>query len=309
MAGGFGMVGSALIRALHTSGFTHVESRTKKDLNLADPAQVREFFARQRPEYVFMAAAVVGGIEANNNRPVDFLLNNMQIQNTVISAAAEAGVRKLLFLGSSCIYPKFAPQPMPENCLLTSALEPTNEWYALAKITGLKLCQAYRRQHGCNFISAMPTNLYGPNDNYNPSESHVIPALIHRFHTEKEGTEPVVVWGDPNTRREFLYVDDLARALIMLMEFYDDDLWVNVGYGEDISMIELAVLVAETVGLDTERLIFDTSRPSGTPRKLLGCARIFGMGWRPQVKLADGLKLAYADYLSRLKRAQRTASP
>lgn len=303
------MVGSSIIRELHSVKFTHVETRSKKDLDLSSREQVRQWMEFYRPDYLFLAAAVVGGIEANNSRPVDFLLRNMQIQNNVISAAAEFAVKKLLFLGSSCIYPKFAPQPMPESCLLTSALEPTNEWYALAKITGLKLCQAYRRQHGCNFISAMPTNLYGPGDNYDPKESHVIPALIHRFHSEKDSGKPIKVWGSPDTRREFLYVDDLARALVTLMNFYDEELWINVGYGEDVSMGELAMLIAKTVGVDPNRLEFDSSKPSGTPVKLLDSRRMFSMGWKPLVNLSTGLKFAYCDYLSRLKAVSPTACP
>jgi GDP-L-fucose synthase len=303
VAGGFGMVGSSIIRELHSAGFTHVETRHRGELNLSNVDQVREFFYRYRPSYVFMAAAVVGGIEANDSRPVDFLLTNMQIQNAVIQAAVEFGVTKLLFLGSSCIYPKLAPQPMSESCLLTGPLEPTNEWYALAKITGLKLCQAYRRQYNKNFISAIPTNLYGPGDNYNPKESHVIPALIHRFHTEKSNDKPIMVWGAQDTRREFLYVDDLSRALVTLMQFYDEDSWINVGYGEDIDMLELSYMVANTVGIDPNRLFFDTHRPAGTPKKLLNSSRIKAMGWKPLMDLKTGLKFAYCDYLSRLKTA------
>jgi GDP-L-fucose synthase len=304
VAGGFGMVGSAIIRALHADGFTHVEARTKQELNLANSDAVRSFFYNQQPEYVFLAAAVVGGIEANSARPVDFLLHNMRIQNTIIAAAAEFATRKLLFLGSSCIYPKYAPQPMPESCLLTSPLEPTNEWYALAKITGLKLCQAYRKQHSKNFISAIPTNLYGSGDNYDPAQSHVIPALIRRLHLERDNDEHITVWGNPETRREFLYVDDLARALLMLMKFYDGDSWVNVGYGEDISIGEVATMIAEVVGVDPDRLVFDSSMPAGTPRKLLDSTRIFEMGWKPKTGLRTGLIRAYADFLSRWKQAQ-----
>jgi GDP-L-fucose synthase len=257
---------------------------------------VDDFFATYRPEYVFLAAAKVGGIHANSTYPADFIRDNLQIQTNVIDAAYRNGTQKLLFLGSSCIYPKFAPQPMPEDCLLTSALEPTNECYALAKIAGIKMCQAYRKQYGFDAISAMPTNLYGPGDNYHPENSHVIPALIRRFHEAKvQGLPQVTIWGTGAPRREFLYSDDLGDALVFLMKNYSDIEHVNVGYGEDVTIKELAGLVAKVVGYAGE-ILTDPSMPDGTPRKLLDCTKLFSMGWRPHVQLAEGLDFAYRDF-------------
>jgi GDP-L-fucose synthase len=256
-------------------------------------------FDRERPEHVFLAAARVGGILANDSYPADFIRDNLQIATNIIDSAWRSGTRKLLFLGSSCIYPRLAPQPMDEECLLSGQLEPTNQWYAIAKIAGLKMCQAYRRQYGFNAISALPTNLYGPGDNFDPENSHVLPALIRRFHEAKvAGHGEVVVWGTGKPRREFLHVDDLADACLFLMQNYDGEAPVNIGWGEDLSIAELATMVAETIGY-RGRIVFDPSRPDGTPRKLLNVRRLSELGWRPQITLPDGLARTYGWFLSR----------
>nr|WP_202795146.1 GDP-L-fucose synthase [Oleidesulfovibrio alaskensis] len=296
VAGHGGLVGAAIVRRLQAEGCQNLLLRRSRELDLRNQQAVDDFFATYRPEYVFLAAAKVGGIHANSTYPADFIRDNLQIQTNVIDAAYRNGTQKLLFLGSSCIYPKFAPQPMPEDCLLTSALEPTNECYALAKIAGIKMCQAYRKQYGFDAISAMPTNLYGPGDNYHPENSHVIPALIRRFHEAKvQGLPQVTIWGTGAPRREFLYSDDLGDALVFLMKNYSDIEHVNVGYGEDVTIKELAGLVAKVVGYAGE-ILTDPSMPDGTPRKLLDCTKLFSMGWRPHVQLAEGLDFAYRDF-------------
>lgn len=299
VAGHRGLVGSAIWRELERQGCTHLIGRTHAEVDLLDQAAVRGFFAEARPEYVFLAAAKVGGIKANSDFPADFLFQNLQLECNVIHESWRHGVKKLLFLGSSCIYPKFAPQPLKEEYLLTGALEPTNEWYAVAKIAGIKLCQAYRRQHGCDFISAMPTNMYGPNDNYDPQNSHVLPALIRRFHEAKtRGDQQVVCWGSGLPRREFLHSDDLGRACVFLMRNYSDETFVNVGCGEDLTIKELSALVARVVGYSGE-IGWDTSKPDGTPRKLMDSSRLFELGWKPTEDLESGIRGAYADFLQR----------
>lgn len=297
VAGHRGMVGSAIVRELKRQGYDHIITRTRNELNLRDQAAVGTFFDTERPDYVFLAAARVGGIHANNTYRAEFLYDNLQIQNNIIHFSYIYGVKKLMFLGSSCIYPKLAPQPLKEEYLLTGPLEPTNEPYAIAKIAGIKMCEAYRDQYGCNFISAMPTNLYGPNDNYHPENSHVLPALIRRFHEAKAaGLPSVTIWGDGSPLREFLYADDLANALVYLMENYNEKLFVNVGYGSDISIADLARLVAKVTGYQGN-LEFDTSKPNGTPRKLMDSSRLFATGWKPRVGLEEGIALAYRDFL------------
>ncbi len=299
VAGHRGLVGSAIWRALEREGFTRLIGRTHAELDLLDAAAVRRFFAEERPEFVFVAAAKVGGIKANNDFPADFLFNNLVLECNVIHEAWRAGVRRLLFLGSSCIYPKLAPQPLREESLLTGPLEPTNEWYAIAKIAGIKLCQAYRRQHGCDFISAMPTNLYGPNDNYDPLNSHVLPALIRRFHEAKvAGALRVVCWGTGTPRREFLHADDLGRACVFLMREYSEEQFINVGSGWDLTIKELAERVARVVGYAGE-IAWDPTKPDGTPRKLMDSSRIFSLGWRPEVDFDAGIRGAYEDFLRR----------
>lgn len=296
VAGHRGMVGSAIWRELERQGFRNLIGRTRAELDLLDQAAVRAFYREERPEYVFVAAARVGGIRANSAYPADFLYENLQIQNHVIDGAREAGSRKLLFLGSSCIYPRLAPQPIREEHLLTGALEPTNEWYAIAKIAGVKLCQAYRRQHGCDYICAMPTNLYGPNDNYDLETAHVLPALIRRFHEARCQEAPsVTLWGTGMPFREFLYVEDLARACLCLMERYSGEGIVNVGSGVEIRIRELARVVARVVGY-TGRVEWDESKPDGTPRKFLDSSLLFGLGWRPSVDLESGIRMAYDDF-------------
>ena len=293
VAGHRGMVGSALVRRLMKAGFRKILTRSRSELDLLDRAAVRAFFDRERPSVVVDAAAKVGGIVANNEQPVEFLLQNLAIQNNVIEAAADFGVRKLLFLGSSCIYPKFAPQPIRESALLTGVLEPTNEAYAIAKITGIKLCQAYARQYGKTFISGMPTNLYGPNDNFDLHSSHVLPALIRKTHEAKErGEGSLVVWGTGAPRREFLHVDDLADACLFLLERYDSPEIINIGCGEDVTIRELAETVCDVVGFEGN-LAFDTTKPDGTPRKLLDVSILFEMGWRPTINLREGIRDAY----------------
>ena len=293
------MVGSAIVRALENAGHTRVITKTRAELNLLDQAAVSAFFDREKPEFVFLAAAKVGGIMANNTYRADFLYENLLIETNIIHNAYKSGVKKLLFLGSSCIYPKMAPQPLKEEYLLSGYLEETNEPYAIAKIAGIKLCEAYRDQYGCNFISAMPTNMYGPNDNYHPENSHVLPALIRKFHEAKEqNLAAVTVWGDGSPLREFLYADDLANALLFLMQHYNEKPFVNVGYGEDISIGDLALLVKEIVGYQGD-IVFDTSKPNGTPRKLMDSDRLFSLGWKPAVSLREGIALAYRDFLSK----------
>lgn len=296
VAGHHGMVGSALWREFQCQGFTGLIGRSRAELDLLDQAAVRRFYATERPEFVIVAAARVGGIQANTDFPAEFLFENLQLACHLIHEAHRAGVKKLLFLGSSCIYPKFAPQPIKEEYLLTGELEPTNSWYALAKIAGVRLCQAYRREYGANFISAMPTNLYGPNDNYDPRTSHVLPALIRRFHEAKtRGDRSVTCWGTGTPRREFLHADDLARACVFLLRHYDDDRPINVGLGSDLTIRELAERVARVVGFGGA-IHWDSAKPDGTPRKLLDSARIFALGWRPAVDLEPGLRHAYADF-------------
>jgi len=299
VAGHRGLVGSAIWRELERSGFTHLIGHTRSELDLLDAAAVQKFYVDEKPEYVIDAAAKVGGILANDTQPAEFLFQNLQIETNLIHGAWQAGVKKLLFLGSSCIYPKFAPQPLKEEYLLTGPLEPTNEWYAIAKIAGIKLCAAYRRQYGCHFISAMPTNMYGPNDNYDLKTSHVLPALIRKFHEAKlNRAASVTCWGTGNPLREFLYSDDLARACVFLLENYDEELFINIGYGSDISIRELAETVRRVVGFQG-KVVWDTSKPDGTPRKLMDSSRLFALGWRPQIDLSVGIKLAYADFLKR----------
>lgn len=297
VAGHRGMVGSAIWRELERQGCRQLTGRTHAELDLLDAGAVRRFYAETRPEVVFVAAARVGGILANSQRPAEFIYENLQIQTHLIHGAKEAGVKKLLFLGSSCIYPKLAPQPIREEHLLTGPLEPTNEWYAIAKIAGIKLCQAYRRQHGCDFISAMPTNLYGPNDNYDLQASHVLPALIRKFHEAAQAGAPTVTcWGTGAPRREFLYADDLARACVFLMREYSAEEPINVGFGSDVTIKELAETVRRITGFQGD-IVWDTSKPDGTPRKLLDSSRLFTLGWRPAVDLEAGIRLAYGDFL------------
>ena len=293
VAGHCGLVGSAIIRRLESEGFNNLPKRNRSELDLADEEAVQRFFAQEKPGVVIFAAAKVGGIKANNDFPVEFLLDNLRIQNNVIHAAHQAGVRKLLFLGSSCIYPKFAPQPIPETALLSGPLEPTNEAYAIAKIAGIKLCQAYSREYGANFISAMPTNLYGPNDNFDLETSHVLAALMRKAHEAKvRKDQKLFVWGTGQPRREFLHVDDLASACLLLLAKYDSPDIVNVGFGEDISIRELAELICEVVGYDGE-LAWDTSKPDGTPRKLLDVSKLCALGWQPAISLRDGITRTY----------------
>jgi len=298
VAGHRGLVGSAIVRRLRAAGLRNLVLRDRNELNLTRQAAVEDFFAKARPEYVFFAAAKVGGILANDSFPAEFLQDNLVIQTNIIDAAYRSGARKLLFLGSSCIYPKHAPQPMPEDCLLTGPLEPTNEWYAIAKIAGLKMCQAYRRQYGFNAISAMPTNLYGPGDNFSLKSSHVLPALLRKVHEAKEaGAAAVEVWGTGKPRREFLHVDDLADACVFLMQNYDGDGWVNVGWGRDETIAELADTIRRVVGF-TGELRFDPSKPDGTPRKLLDTSRLTALGWSPKIGLEAGIRSTYEWFLN-----------
>lgn len=293
------MVGSAIVRTLEKAGYRHIIKRTSKELDLRDQQAVSSFFEEQRPDYVFLAAAKVGGIVANNTYRADFIYENIAIQTNVIHQSYVNKVKKLLFLGSSCIYPKLAPQPLKEDYLLTGLLEPTNEPYAIAKIAGIKMCEAYRTQYGCDFISAMPTNLYGINDNYHPENSHVLPALIRRFHEAKiQGAESVTIWGTGSPLREFLYADDLGEACLFLMEAYSQDQFINIGVGEDLSIGSLALLIKEIVGFEGA-ILFDSSKPDGTPRKLMDVTKIRELGWKHKVSLAEGIKLAYADYIAK----------
>lgn len=297
IAGHRGLVGSALVRNLESKGFTNIIKRTSKELDLRNQQAVQEFFKQERPEYVILAAAKVGGIHANNTYPADFIYDNLMIQNNVIKAAHDFKVKKLLFLGSTCIYPKLAPQPIKEEYLLTGALEETNEAYAVAKIAGLEMCKFFKRQYGDNFISCMPTNLYGPNDNFDLQSSHVLPALIRKFHEAKVNHQPTVeVWGTGTPLREFIYVDDMADACIFLMENYDGEQHVNIGTGEEVSIRQLAETVKEVVGFEGE-LIFNTNMPDGTPRKLTTVDKLHALGWKHKVSLKDGIQLAYDWYL------------
>lgn len=294
------MVGSAILRKLEKEGYQNIVYRSSSALDLRDQQAVANFFEQEKPAYVFLAAAKVGGIVANNTYRAEFLYDNLSIQNNIIHQSYLHGVKKLLFLGSSCIYPKLAPQPLKEEYLLTGLLEPTNEPYAIAKITGIKMCEAYRAQYGCNFISVMPTNLYGLNDNYHPENSHVLPALIRKFdEAKKQGKKTVEIWGTGSPMREFLYADDLADACYFLMENYNEPELVNIGTGEDITIKELALQVQKTVGFEGE-LVFDHSKPDGTPRKLMDVSKLHQLGWKHQTQLTEGLKLAYQDYLSKL---------
>ncbi|HEX3684201.1 MAG TPA: GDP-L-fucose synthase [Bryobacteraceae bacterium] len=304
VAGHRGLVGSALVRCLRGQGFNHLLLRSRRELDLISKPEVDAFFAAERPHYVFLAAAKVGGILANSRYPADFIHNNLMVQLNVVDAAWRFGARKLLFLGSSCIYPKYALQPIKEEYLLTGPLEPTNEWYAVAKIAGIKLCQAYWAQHGFPAISLMPTNLYGPGDNYNLETSHVLPALIRKIHEAREQGRPeVAIWGTGNARREFLHVDDLATAAVFLMQHYHEREIVNVGTGEDVTIAELAQLIAHSIGYEG-RFVFDTSKPDGTPRKLLDVSRLHALGWRHAISLEAGIRSTYTWFLENIAELQ-----
>jgi GDP-L-fucose synthase len=301
IAGHRGMVGSAIHRKLVKEGFTNFVTRTSDTLDLRNQQAVADFFEEEKPDYVFLAAAKVGGIVANNTYRADFLYENLQIQNNIIHSSYLNGVKKLLFLGSSCIYPKMAPQPLKEEYLLTGVLEPTNEPYAIAKIAGIKMCDAYRSQYGCNFISVMPTNLYGYNDNYHPNNSHVLPALIRRFHEAKEqGAPSVTIWGTGSPKREFLFADDLAEACYYLMENYNEPGLVNIGTGEDLPIKDLALLIKDIIGYEGD-IQFDTTKPDGTPRKLMDVSKLHALGWKHHTALQRGIALAYQDFLSKDK--------
>ena len=297
IAGAGGLVGSAVVRHLRAEGFTNLLTPNRTELDLTDQTAINTFFEREHPEYVFLVAGKVGGILANSTHPADFIRDNILIQALVIDAAHRNGVRKLLDLGSSCIYPKQAPQPMTEDCLLTSALEPTNEWYAVAKITGLKMCQAFHRQYGFNAISLMPTNLYGPGDNFDLESSHVLPAMLRKFHDAKEtGASEVVLWGTGAPKREFLFVEDLADACLFVMRNYDGEQFLNVGTGQDLSIRELAELVAEVTGF-SGGIVWDSTMPDGTPRKLLDVSRLHALGWKAKTSLPDGIRISYKWFL------------
>ena len=297
IAGHRGLVGSAIIRCLQKQGFNNLVLKTSKELDLTSQKEVDDFFASEKPDYVFLAAARVGGIHANDTYPADFIRDNLLIQTNVIDAAYKNDCKKLLFLGSSCIYPKFAPQPMPEESLLTGELEPTNEWYAIAKISGIKMCQAYKKQYGFNAISLMPTNLYGPGDNFNLESSHVMPALIRKFHEAKQNNDKTVsVWGSGTPKREFLHVDDMADACVYLMNNYDESDIVNVGVGSDVTIRDLAENIQKVVGFEGE-LAFDSSKPDGTPRKLMNVDKLTALGWRAQITLEDGVQSTYEWFL------------
>ena len=305
VAGHRGMVGSAICRALEAQGYTNLIKRTSKELDLRDQQAVEAFFRAEKPDYVFLAAAKVGGILANNEAPADFMYDNMILEMNVIHSAWKNGVKKLMFLGSSCIYPRLAPQPMPESCLLTSSLEQTNEAYALAKISGLKYCEYLNRQYGTDYISVMPTNLYGPNDNYHPQHSHVLPALIRRFHEAKEAGAPTVTcWGTGAPLREFLYVDDLADACVYLMNTYSGNETVNLGTGKELTIRQLTELVAKVVGY-TGEILWDPTKPDGTPRKLLDVTKLEKLGWHYKTELEEGIRLTYQDFLHSEMRAER----
>lgn len=297
VSGHNGLVGSAIWRELAGRGFTNLIGRAHRDLELRDTVAVEQFYTAAKPDYVFIAAARVGGIYANDSRPAEFIYDNLQIQNNLIHGAWKHGVKKLLFLGSSCIYPRLAPQPMQEEHLLSGYLEPTNQWYAIAKIAGIKMCQAYRRQYKCDFISAMPTNMYGPNDNFDPKYSHVLPAMIRRFHEAKvAGVPTVTCWGSGAPLREFLFSDDLARACVFLMENYSEEQFINIGYGSDVTIKELAETVRWVVGFSGE-IAWDASKPDGAPRKLMDSSRLMALGWKPQVNLESGIRQAYEHFL------------
>ncbi|ATD54255.1 GDP-L-fucose synthase [Clostridium chauvoei] len=301
VAGHRGLVGSAIVRNLEAKGFKNIICKTHKELDLTNQNEVRRFFEEEKPEYVFLAAAKVGGINANNTYPADFIYENLMIQNNVIKSAHDLKVKKLLFLGSTCIYPKMAPQPIKEDYLLTGALEETNEAYAVAKIAGLEMCKFFKRQYGDNFISCMPTNLYGPNDNFDLKNSHVLPALIRKFHEAKiNNSETVEIWGTGTPLREFLYVDDMADACVFLMENYDGEQHVNIGTGEEVSIRQLAETVKEAVGFEGE-LVFNTNMPDGTPRKLTTVEKLNGLGWKHKVSLNQGIKMAYEWFLENYK--------
>ena len=305
VAGHRGMVGSAIVRELNRQGYTNIVTRTHAELDLTRQAEVEAFFEAEKPEYVFLAAAKVGGIVANQSALADFMWYNMTLEMNVINSAWKNGCKKLEFLGSSCIYPKLAPQPMPESCLLTSSLEPTNEAYALAKISGLKYCEYLNRQYGTDYISVMPTNLYGPNDNYHPTHSHVLPALIRRFHEAKEaGLDTVTCWGDGSPLREFLYVDDLANLCVFLMNNYSGNETVNAGTGKELTIRELTGLVAKVVGCEG-KIEWDATKPNGTPRKLLDVSKAEKLGWKYKTELEDGIRLSYEDFLNNPMRAER----
>ncbi len=305
VAGHRGMVGSAIVRALRKNGYENLVLKTHKELNLCRQDEVERFFAEEKPDYVFLAAAKVGGIMGNSLHPADFMYENMMLEMNVIHAAWENHCKKLMFLGSSCIYPRMAPQPMPESCLLTGSLEQTNEAYALAKISGLKYCEYLNRQYGTNYISVMPTNLYGPNDNYHPLHSHVLPALIRRFHEAKvSGAKEVTCWGTGTPLREFLYVDDLADACVYLMNSYSGNETVNLGTGKELSIKELTELVAKVIGYEGE-IKWDPSKPDGTPRKLLDVSKLESLGWHYKTELEEGIRLSYEDFLSNPMRAER----
>lgn len=305
VAGHNGMVGSALIRKLQSEGYQNIITRTSKELNLRRQIEVEQFFETEKPDYVFLAAAKVGGILANSTYPADFMYDNMMIEMNVIRSAYENGVKKLMFLGSSCIYPRMAPQPMKEDCLLTSSLEQTNEAYALAKISGLKYCEYLNKQYGTNYISAMPTNLYGPNDNYHPENSHVLPAMIRRFHEAKTNHLPcVTIWGTGTPLREFLYVDDLADACIYLMNTYIGNETVNIGTGQEVTIAKLAMTVKKVIGYDGE-ITYDHSKPDGTMRKLLDVSKLKGLGFQYTTELEEGIRLAYDDFLKNAMRTER----
>ena len=298
VAGHRGMVGSAIVRKLKMEGFSNLVLKTSSELDLRNQLQVSSFFKQEKPDYVFLAAAKVGGIIANNTYRADFLYDNLAIQNNVIHDSYLNGVKKLMFLGSSCIYPKLAPQPMKEECLLTGLLEPTNEPYAIAKIAGIKMCEAYRDQYGSNFISVMPTNLYGYNDNYHPENSHVLPALIRRLHEAKiNNAAEVTIWGSGTPRREFLFADDLAEACFFLMKNYNEKELINIGTGQDLTIHELALLIKSVIGFEG-KLVFDTSKPDGTPRKLLDVSKLNNLGWSHNTSLEEGIKLTYVNFLN-----------
>jgi GDP-L-fucose synthase len=307
VAGHLGLVGSAVVRALRARGYKNLLLAAHRELDLTDQHSVSDFFQRERPQAVIMAAARVGGINANNTRPAEFIRDNLLIQDNVIDASYRAGTQKFVFLGSSCIYPKLAPQPIKEEYLLTGALEPTNEWYAIAKIAGLKMCQAYRRQYGFNAISVMPTNLYGPGDNFDLQNSHVLPALIRRFHEATLRADPTMsIWGTGTPRREFLHVDDLADAVIHLMMGYENEQIINVGWGEDVTIRELAEMIAETSGFQG-RLVFDATKPDGTPQKLLDTSRLSALGWKPKITLRAGIEQTYEWYKRHVSEARLIA--
>jgi len=297
VAGHRGLVGSAIVRRLQTEGYNNLLFRTSAEVDLREQAAVRAFFADAQPDYVILAAAKVGGILANDTYPAEFIYDNLMMEANIIDAAHRVGVKKLLALGSTCIYPKLAPQPLKEEYLLTGPLEPTNEWYAVAKIAGIKLCQAFRRQYGCHYIAAMPTNLYGPGDNFDLEKSHVLPAMIRKFHTAQENNEAsVTLWGTGKPLREFLHVDDLADACLFLLQNYDGEEIVNIGVGEDLSIAELADIVRDVVGFGG-KIVYDTSKPDGTPRKLVDVSRINGLGWRAKIGLREGVAQTYRWFL------------